>query len=40
MIPLADVHLLIICNFRDPIVSQDIQEEKGIKFVYEIYEKR
>lgn len=25
---------------RDPIVPQDTQEEKGIKFVYEVYEKR
>ncbi|CAL1686369.1 unnamed protein product [Lasius platythorax] len=25
---------------KDPTVPQDIQEEKGIKFVYEVYEKR
>lgn len=27
-------------NSRDPTIPQDIQEEKGIKFVYEVYEKR
>lgn len=25
---------------QDPTIPQDIQEEKGIKFVYEVYEKR
>lgn len=27
-------------NFRDPMIPQGIQEEKGIEFVYEVYERR
>lgn len=27
-------------NFRDPTIPQGVQEEKGIEFVYEVYERK
>lgn len=31
---------LIFNNFRDPAIPQGVQEENGIEFAYEVYEKK